>query len=234
MTDIDQLRAALREQPEHGYATPDLGRIFAEGARLRRRRQVLQGSAFAAAVAVVALVVGLTSQLRPAAPPVADGVPTITTASPSTTPVQSPLGNLVPTGIRDSLGERVFYVVPVDSPSLPDVHFGLMAGHRTASGTLVDQLMTNVTTGSDTSPGFRVLDGGDLALQPLVPVFGYYVGPAAKITTTVQGRTVVAQQVTWAKNPDVVLFWFTLQDVPSRSVLTPPRAYAADGTVLRR
>lgn len=40
-------------------------------------------------------------------------------------------------------------------------HFGLVAGHRTASGDLVDQLMTNEVTGSDTAPGFRVLDGGD-------------------------------------------------------------------------
>ncbi|GAB2966331.1 hypothetical protein LWP59_22200 [Amycolatopsis acidiphila] len=114
---------------------------------------------------------------------------------------------------RDSSGERVFYFVAIRTPDLPGVHFGLMAGHRTAAGRLEGQLMSNVHHGSDLAPGFRILDGGDPGLPPTVPVFGYYVGPAARITSTVGGRTVQAHQVAWSENPDVVLFWFGLDDV---------------------
>ncbi|WP_236791439.1 hypothetical protein [Amycolatopsis sp. GM8] len=240
MTDLEQLRAALREQPGEGYPAPDVARIIARGTRLRRRRQVLQGSAVAAVVAVIAVVAGLATQLREPAPPVAAGAPPVTApppmvpaSTPPPGPDKQPLGAVVPTGIADAQGERVLYFVPADIPGLPDVHFGLMAGHRAPSGDLTGQLLANVTSGSDLTPGFRVLYG-NAGLNPATPVFGYYVGPAAKITTTVRGQTMRARQAAWSQDPKVVAFWFTLDEVPSSDLMTPPRAYAADGSPLTR
>ncbi|GAA5162943.1 MULTISPECIES: hypothetical protein [Amycolatopsis] len=229
MTGIDDLRAALREQPEDAYAPPDLPRILAEGRRLRRRRQLLQCGAVVAVVAVVALVLGLTAQLRGGSPQ----APVAAQPTAAEREERPPLGRVVGTGLSDSVGEVVLYMVAIDVPELPEVHFGLMAGHRTPGGVLTADLLANETAGAALKPGFRVLDGGS-EQEPRLPVFGYYVGPASRITTTVGARTVQARQALWSQDPSVVIFWFPPADVPSDTVLTPPRAYDATGAQLPR
>ncbi|HET6709367.1 hypothetical protein [Amycolatopsis sp.] len=236
MNDLEDFRAALRQPPDEPFAEPDLAKIMAGGARLRRRRRVLTGTAGVAAAAAVVLVVVFAVQLRQPAPaPVAQPPsPALSTASPAPA-AEQPIGDVVGTGIRtrDGDGEVVFYARALDLPELPDIRFGLVAGVR--SGTSLQSLLvTNEFRGSDRSFGFHATDGGEIIGDQVIPVFGYFAGPAAKITTTVHGQTVEARLAKWSADPNVVIFWFNPDAVPDSAVLTPLIAYDADGERLTK
>jgi len=238
MNDIDDLRAALRQPPAEPFAEPDLARIMADGGRIRRRRKLLNTTgALAAAAAVVAVVV-FAVQLRQPAPIAQPALPpptvSSTTVPSETAPQRQALGDVVLTGIRSGSDELVIYAVPIDEPIRPDIHFGLMVGYRNAQGSLTSLLMSNETVTSDRSFGFHATDGGENLGRGLIPVFGYFAGPAAKITTTVHGATMVAKQAQWTEDPTVVIFWFDLADVPSSQSLTPLVAYDAKGNRLTK
>jgi hypothetical protein len=235
MNDLDDFRAALRQPPDEPFAEPDLAAIMAGGTRLRRRRRVLTTTGGVAAAAAVVLVVVFAVQLRQPAPaPVAQ--PPSPVPATSTTPApaaEQPMGNVIGTGIRTGRGEIVFFARAVDLPELPDIHFGLVAGFRSGE-TLQSVLMTNEFRGSDRSFGFHATDGGELSGNEVIPVFGYFAGQAARITTTVHGRTVEASVAKWTEDPNVVVFWFDPVAVPNSAVLTPLIAYDADGKRLTK
>ncbi|MFI6071491.1 hypothetical protein ACIA5C_07860 [Actinoplanes sp. NPDC051343] len=117
--------------------------------------------------------------------------------------------------------------MPIDDKQLPHTHFGLMLGRRLADGTLTGDVMTNETAGPDRAKGFHAgqramtVDGGQ------TPTFGYYVGPAARITTEAHGNTVIARQARWSEDPSVIFYWFS----PATSV-SSLTAYASNGHVL--
>jgi hypothetical protein len=236
VNELDDFRAALRQPPGEPFAEPDLARIMADGTRLRRRRRLLTGTAGVAAAAAVVLVVVLAIQLRqPASAPVAQPpapAPAVSTTSPAPPPEQ-PIGDVVGTGIRTQSGELVFYARAVDAPELPDIRFGLVAGFR-AGASLQSVLATNEFRGSDRSFGFHATDGGEVIGDQLIPVFGYFAGPAAKITTTVHGRTVEAHLARWTADANVVIFWFDPEAVPDSAVLTPLIAYDGVGKRLTK
>ncbi|MEV5719988.1 hypothetical protein AB0L41_39395 [Amycolatopsis mediterranei] len=236
MNDLDDFRAALRQPPGEPFAEPDLARIMADGTRLRRRRRLLTGTAGIAAAAAVVLVVVLAIQLRqPASAPVAQPpspAPAVSTTL-AAPPVEQPIGDVIGTGIRTQFGELVFYARAVDAPELPDIRFGLVAGFRSGTS-LQSVLATNEVRGSDRSFGFHATDGGEVIRDQLIPVFGYFAGPAVKITTTVHGQTVEAHLAKWTADPKVVIFWFDPAAVPDSAVLTPLVAYDADGKRLTR
>lgn len=238
MNDLDDFRAALRQPPGEPFAEPDLAKIMAGGMRIRRRRRVLTTTAGIAAAATVVLVVVFAVQLRrPAPAPVAQPPSPPSSAAPASTtePTEKPpIGDVVGTGIRTSAGEIVFFARAVDEPQLlPDIHFGLVAGFR--SGTSVQAaLATNEVRGSDRSFGFHATDGGELISDQLIPVFGYFAGPAARITTTVHGRTVEASLTKWTEDPNVVFFWFDPVAVPDSASLTPLVAYDSNGKRLTK
>ncbi|MCR6486365.1 hypothetical protein M8542_26405 [Amycolatopsis sp. OK19-0408] len=236
MNDLDDFRAALRQPPAEPFAEPDLARIMADGTRIRRRRRVLTSTAGVAAAAAVVLVVVFALQLRQPAPaPVAQPPSPVTTTS--TTPpgpaADQPMGEVIGTGIRTGRGEIVFFARAVELPQLPDIHFGLVAGFRSGD-TLQSVLMTNEFRGSDRSFGFHATDGGELSGTEVIPVFGYFAGQAARITTTVHGKTVEASLAKWTADPNVVVFWFDPVAVPNSAVLTPLIAYDADGKRLTK
>ncbi|OXM71160.1 hypothetical protein [Amycolatopsis vastitatis] len=236
MNDLDDFRAALRQPPDEPFAEPDLARIMADGTRLRRRRRVLTGTAGIAAAAAVVLVVVFAVQLRQPAPaPVAQPPspqPALSTAAPAPH-AEQPIGEVVGTGIRTSAGELVFYARALDLPELPGVRFGLVAGFR--SGTSLQAvLVTNEFRGSDRSFGFHATDGGETLEGEVIPVFGYFAGPATKITTTVHGATVEAKLAKWTADPNVVIFWFNPDQVPDSASLTPLVAYDANGERLTK
>jgi hypothetical protein len=238
MNGLDDFRAALRQPPEEPFAEPDLARIMADGTRLRRRRRVLTSTAGIAAAAAVVLVVVFAVQLRQPAPaPVAQPPSPMSVAPPPTTtsepPAEQPIGEVVGTGIRTRAGELVLYARAVDLPSLPGIRFGLVAGFR-AGGSLQAALATNEFRGNDRSFGFHATDGGEVLDGQLIPVFGYFAGPAERITTTVHGKTVEAMLAKWTADPDVVIFWFDPAAVPDSAVLTPLIAYDADGKRLTK
>ncbi|WP_290061648.1 hypothetical protein [Amycolatopsis solani] len=235
MNDLDDFRAALRQPPDEPFAEPDLAAIMAGGTRIRRRRRVLAGAAGVAAAAVVVLVVGFAIQVRqPASAPVAQP-PAPVSSTPTTTapPAEQPLGEVIGTGIKTARGEIVFFARAVDLPQLPDIHFGVVAGFRSGE-TLQAALMTNEFRGSDRSFGFHATDGGELSGDEVIPVFGYFAGQAARITTTVHGKTVEAKLTRWTADPDVVIFWFDPVAVPNSAVLTPLIAYDAAGKRLTK
>ncbi|RSD25840.1 hypothetical protein [Amycolatopsis eburnea] len=234
MNDLDDFRAALRQPPEEPFAEPDLAAIMAGGTRMRRRRRVLTSVAGVAAAAVVVLVVGFAVQVRQPAPaPVAQPPAPVSTTSAPSTAAEQPMGDVIGTGIKTTRGEIVFFARAVDAPELPDVHFGLVAGFRSGE-TLESVLMTNEFRGSDRSFGFHATDGGELSGDEVIPVFGYFAGQAARITTTVHGKTVDASLARWTEDPNVVVFWFDPVAVPNSAVLTPLIAYDAAGKRLTK
>ncbi|WIY04225.1 hypothetical protein QRX60_10395 [Amycolatopsis mongoliensis] len=238
MNDLDDFRAALRQPPGEPFAEPDLAKIMADGTRIRRRRRALTTTAGIAAAAVVVLVFVFAVQLRQPAPaPVAQPPAPPTPSAPasaSSPPAQPPIGDVVGTGIQTQAGEIVFFARAVDEPQqLPDIHFGLVAGFR--SGTSLQAVLaTNEVRGSDRSFGFHATDGGELISDQLIPVFGYFAGPVARITTTVHGKTVEASLTKWTADPNVVFFWFDPVAVPDSASLTPLIAYDANGQRLTK
>lgn len=240
MNDLDDFRAALRRPPSEPFAEPDLSRIMADGTRIRRRRRVLTTTGGLAAAAVVVLVVVFAVQVRqpspaPVAQPPAPPAPTSITP-PTTTgpPPAEPLGEVVGTGIRAAAGEIVIFARAVDDPQIfPDIHFGLVAGFR-SGGNLEPVLATNEFRGSDRSFGFHATDGGEILQDQVIPVFGYFAGAAARITTTVHGKTIQASVAKWSKDPNVVIFWFDPVAVPDSASLTPLIAYDSKGSRLTK
>lgn len=238
MNDLDDFRAALRQPPAEPFAEPDLARIMADGTRIRRRRRVLTSSAGIAAAAAVVLVFVLAVQLRQPAPvPVAQppSPPTsATTPATGAPPERPPIGDVVGTGIQTRAGEIVLFARAVDEPQiLPDIHFGLVAGFRSGTS-LQAALATNEVRGSDRSFGFHATDGGEILQDQLIPVFGYFAGPATRITTTVHGKTVEATLARWTEDPNVVIFWFDPVAVPDSASLTPLIAYDTNGKRLTK
>ncbi|MFI5583589.1 hypothetical protein ACIA5G_01020 [Amycolatopsis sp. NPDC051758] len=238
MNDLDDFRAALRRPPGEPFAEPDLAKIMADGTRIRRRRRVLQSTAGVAAAAVVVLVVVFAVQLRQPAPAPVAQPPSISVTTPPTTttgsPQSVPLGDVVGTGIQTGAGEIVLFARAVDEPRLlPDIHFGLVAGFRSGTS-LQGALATNEVRGSDRSFGFHATDGGELVNDQVIPVFGYFAGPVARITTTVKGKTVEANLAKWTEDPNVVFFWFDRTEVPDSGALTPLVAYDANGKRLTK
>jgi hypothetical protein len=63
-------------------------------------------------------------------------------------------------------------------------------------------------------------------------VFGYYVGPATRITATVDGRRIQAGQARWSQESQIVIFWFDPADVPDGTAPTNLAAYNAAGSRL--
>ncbi|MFD0787139.1 hypothetical protein ACFQZ8_24835, partial [Micromonospora azadirachtae] len=140
--------------------------------------------------------------------------PTTTPAATTGSPGRSrpkPVGAVLSSGIRYGAEERVFYVVGVDVPKLPKVTIGLMAGRRNAAGELTSDVLINDVAGRDRHTGFHEIgydQQGDRPVHPPVPTFGYFVGPAARITGTVDGRQVSATLARWSEDPRMVIFWF--------------------------
>lgn len=218
MTEMDELRRAMRATERADGL--DLDDIMRRGRRLRRRRRA--GAAVAAMTAVLAVAFGVEAvATRPGPPNLPGGEPAATasagppaptpTAAPAPTqsPLQ-PLGTVVDSGIRYGADARVFFMVPIDVPELPRVTIGLVAGRRAPDGHLTSDFLLNDVSGSDRRAGFHEI-GYDQQRAPTdtsIPTFGYFVGPAARIVGTVDGRQVDAKLARWSEDPQVVIFWF--------------------------
>jgi hypothetical protein len=249
MTDLETLRSALREPPAEEFAAPDLAAIMTKGRRIRRRRRLATGAGgVAAAMVTVLVIVGAVALKEPPPdrqpiPPAASAPTPISTSAPPELPAPSattaaadlPLGDVIPLGTRGEGGrELVIYASALDEPVLPDIHFSLQVAYRNDDGTFDALLSTNEYKGSDRSFGFHATDGGELVRGTLVPVFGYFSGPAVRITSTVRGKPVEAKTAVWSEDPAVVIFWFDSAVVESANVLSPLVAYDAKGQRLTK
>ncbi len=218
MTEMDELRRAMRATERADGL--DIADIMRRGRRLRRRRRI--GAGVVAAVATIAVAVGVDAvATRPGPPDLPAGNPVATasadtppptpTAAPAPTEAPpQPLGTVVGSGIRYGADERVFFMVPVDVPQLPRVTIGLVAGRRAPGGRLTSDFLVNDVSGSDRRPGFHEIgyDQQRVPADASIPTFGYFVGPAARILGTVDGRQVEAELARWSEDPQVVIFWF--------------------------
>ncbi|MEU0153168.1 hypothetical protein [Micromonospora fulviviridis] len=219
MNEVDELRRAMWATERADRNGLDLAGIMREGRRVRRRRRVAGTGAGALAVAAVTITIGVAGTVTrtgPPEPPVAEPVATAPATAPTPTPAPAeprprPVGAVVGSGIRYGADERVFYLVPVDVPELPGVTIGLVAGRRSPTGALTSDYLVNDVAGSDRRPGFHQI-GYDQQRRPPadapVPTFGYFVGPAARIVGTVDGRHVEARLARWSEDPRLVIFWF--------------------------
>jgi hypothetical protein len=246
MTDLDSFRTALQAPPVEPLGGLDIGRIVAAGGRIRRQRRV---AGTALILAVVAALIGSVSYVDvwrhrvgsevgsplsagPAPAPAPKPVPTRTRPTPARTtapPTPTPLGDVVPTGIADPAGMVVLYAVGIDDPVIPLTHFGVAAGYRDPAGGITQAMVVNESDGADDAVGFHTTEG--LAGLSGIPEFGYYVGPAIRITGRVGGRTVVAGQARWSRDPRVVLFWFAPGDLGGRDAVDLA-AFDPDGRTL--
>lgn len=252
MNEAERLREAMLATERADHDMLDLAAVVREGRRLRRRRRVVgTGSAALVLAVAVAVPVALTSAdperpgrgadpvagARTATPTTAPTAGPTTAAAPTTTPAATtgsgratpkPVGTVLYSGIRYGVEERVFYVVGVAVPKVPQVKIGLVAGRRNAAGELTPDVLVNDVAGRDRHAGFHEIgydQQGDRPVRPPVPTFGYFVGPAAQIVGTVDGRQVPATLARWSEDSRVVIFWF------DPKVLTP--GVRLDGIVAR-
>ncbi|WP_033292108.1 hypothetical protein [Amycolatopsis jejuensis] len=243
--ELDRLRAVLREPPPEPFAEPDLDRIMADGGRMRRRRKLLTSGGVA--VAVIAVVFGAVWLRSPGVPPqqsihAAAAPPMSSTATatvgqpPAPAPAESvPVGEVIATGTYSDGAQLVFYAAKIDEPDkVPSVQFGVMAGLDEPNGSLRPLYLANETDGADRSFGFHATSGGLTIADTWIPVYGYFSGPAARIETTVDGRVIAAHTASWSEDPEVVVFWFDQDDVPSADRASPLVAYSADGRRLTK
>jgi hypothetical protein len=212
MIDLDTFRTALHE-PDHGRP-PALDEIMNAGRRLRFKRRVATGTVVAAALVVAA---GSAAAVwRAQAPP-------LQAASSSSEPHSSDgnvsWGQAVDTGM--SHGKRAVVVTAFhnNNPAYPDIKVGIRACAATDDGQLEPCHNTFDEKAPDRSPGFHSIGMPTTINDVDLPMFGYYVGPAATITVKARGTVVKAQTATWSEDHNVVFFWFPLD----RVTLTPDK-----------
>ncbi|MEU5786072.1 hypothetical protein [Micromonospora lupini] len=146
-------------------------------------------------------------------------------------PAGGPLGLIISTGMDASpISEWVIYGESISDKNAPRTTFGFVLGERHNNGTLTPYIHIHELTGPEVGPGFHVPEG-PASLEGGIeqPAFGYFVGTAAKITGTVDGKTFVAKQAVWSKNAAVKVFWFDNTTVTGASTLTNVTAYDVAG-----
>ncbi|MET8154646.1 hypothetical protein ACIBSW_29850 [Actinoplanes sp. NPDC049668] len=226
MNDLDDLRDAMNT-PDFQPKPLDIPAVMAAGGRLRRRRRLAVGAT--SGLAVLALLVGGAQLARPdGAGPVGAGSPGVH-VSPVEPRQDGAFGDVVDTGMRTGGVPRLLWVTELEDPALPDTAIGIATGRRDAGGGLVVDVTSNESEGSDRAPGFHAAQAPMEIGSGPVPAFGYYVGDAARITVTADGKTVKARQAVWSEDPSVVLFWFALDEVAPGARLSKVSAYDRDG-----
>jgi hypothetical protein len=209
MNDLDDLKAALNEPPGFAPRPLDLAAVMTTGGRIRRRRRLAIGAT--AGLAVVALLVGGNVLVQRTAPDGRGSLPVAAQPAPSTPTSTGAAPSVIRTGLITGGGEWVLYVKPIQDEAIPDATFGLMLGRSINGGEPVDAVMTNETTGSDKAPGFHAVQGGMEIDQGRSLTFGYYVGPAAKITAKAGKKKLTAGQA--PLNGSIQAFWFDAGDL---------------------
>ena len=199
--------------PHQGHGTTPAAFSHRQAAHARAAKAKLLGGARAAAQRRA--VQHQAARRRPAARP----------APPKT------YGAVIRTGIRGPAGELVFYAVKIHIAQLPHTTFGVMGGYQKA-GKLSAGVESNEVTGPDTAPGFHAVESPMNANGHPVPEFGYYAGPAAKITGIIGGRRVQASHARWSINPTIVIFWFSPRGNPAAHRVTGLAAYNTHGKPL--
>jgi hypothetical protein len=227
VNNLDDLKDAMHSPPDFDPRPLDLAGVMTAGSRMRMRRRLAIGSASALTVAALLVGGGLLARqdtgtvVAPAGPGV---------LAPQTH--EGVLGELIDTGLLAGGAEQVIYGVPVEGVPRPDVDFGFMLGRRMPDGSLKGDVMINESEASAKAPGFRSPEAPMEVDGIPAPAFGYYVGPATKITVLADGREVTAQQAPWSRDASVVVFWFDPAQAKPDAELEKLTAYDKDGKKL--
>jgi hypothetical protein len=123
----------------------------------------------------------------------------------------APASRIIATGIKADRGEWVLYAKPIKEDAIPTITFGIMLGVAEDGKEPVDAVMANETSGSDKAPGFHAAQGSMEIDQGRSLTFGYYVGPAAKITAKAGKKKLTAGQA--ALDESIQVFWFDAGDL---------------------
>lgn len=256
MMDVEELREALHDHPVGPRPALDSRQIMAAGGRMRRRRRIRTAALSAAALSLVLAagiflgssgkpveisVAGPPPPLPPTVGPMpvpAETAAPTTAASPPTTPTVSPQESPPPTAAA------VGAVIPARSQNLPGqvlymtggagstspVPTSLMSGRRQA-GTLTVDVSLSATSATDRHAGFQGFHPatGD---RPGLS-FGYYRGAVRSVAAVDARGGIVAsaRRVTWSRDPDVVIFWFTPEDLAAGPVASQLRVTKGDGSL---
>lgn len=237
--DLHEFHETLRSEAGFTPRSLDLDDIMAAGGRLRRRRRVMVAGGTAAVV--LAAVVGITAIARPepriATPPAATTAPMVSvvpTHQPKLTSMndyQGPFGTVIDTGLVNADQEKwaLFGVRPAGAKST--AAYSLCIGSQDAKGDL-EEFFT-IDEAADSPVGFHTIQAA-MALDGNIeqPAFGYYVGPAKRITVTVGGKVIDARLAPWSLHRDITVFWFSPADVKPGDQITTPAAYDASGAPL--
>jgi hypothetical protein len=227
VTDLDGLRAALAEPPAEAFAEVDVARVMRLGRRRRRYRRLATGAVALAAVAAVAGLLAGVQQWRAPAPP-AIGAPPAVTPGPPTTSDSRQIGEVIGTGALDDEGEVVLYLRAFEPdrylPAPQMRPYELVLGHRSPQGVTVD-----VVAGSRAvTQGFHALTAGRPGRD--VPFYGYYAGPARRVTAEAGGLVYTAE-TTVVGQAGVTVFWFPRKDIKPLAAFPslPMNAYDGKG-----
>ncbi|MDR7278099.1 hypothetical protein [Catenuloplanes atrovinosus] len=130
--------------------------------------------------------------------------------TPSPSQSQSSAASTLPSITVPMTDGTELYVVPVDNADLPGIRFGVMAGRAGVTGSDRDLIVANEVDGSDVAPGFHAVQAATTVDGVPVPQFGYYAGPATKITGIAEGGATVEAVLaeTQVGGDRIVLFWF--------------------------
>lgn len=221
VTDLEALRGVLAEPPAVEFTAVDLANVMRKG---RRRRRVRRLSAAAATVVVlVGVVVGAQLLRTPDSPAVTTLA--VTAAQPEQR-AAAPVGEVVGTKIVDPEGEVVLFFERASAG--PDASpYQLVLGHRDGDG-----ITSELATGSRaSSPGFHALTAGRPGRD--LPLYGYYSGPATRVTAEV-GGLMYGADTQRVEALAVTVFWFPRRDTTVLGGIStlPMNAYSAVGHAL--
>jgi hypothetical protein len=228
-SDFPDLHDTLHSPPGFVAGSLDLEHIMRAGTRRRRRIVATRAGIVVAALAVFAGGLQTTGVL--------DG--SHRNAPPAVTVTVAPTPpSIVETGLKAGAdGDWVIKTAKSEVMGAADDSFGFSINERDKNGKLTKEMVIDeVELGHELDPGFHAVEhsyGYDKGV--VQPAYGYFVGTPAKITGTVDGRTVIAKMTVMATpraRSSVVVFWFDNTIVDGNSTLTRVQAYDTAGRPL--
>lgn len=228
MSDLDDLRTALRAEPAEEFGPVDVLGVMKAGRRIRTRRRMLLGGGVVGATAAVLVVVMGISQFTAVPPPVPE---IVITAAAQADPSTTPLGAVVRTGLGDEvlyLASGV-YALGRDGELVDSAGYALILGHTDTAGKVQPSRTTPLES---RAAGFHAVTFGD---GTRTGVYGVYKGPVNRIVFEVgEDGQVVASTAKWSADPEVVVFWISAEDLQFSSQPAAYRlvAYDEEGNIL--
>jgi hypothetical protein len=132
-------------------------------------------------------------------------------------PASGRLGEVISTGLDVTpITEWVVYGFSVHNMNAPNTTFGFALGERTNEGAITPDTEIMDASKPELAAGFHVPERAyTLEYGIEQPRFGYFVDTPARITGTVDGKTVLAERAVWSKNESVTVFGSTTPKSPA-------------------